>query len=90
MSDKDINGPTICAAYTRLLMTKKEAIPFRCSANVGEMDVDYKAHPTKLLGGCTDIRLELDLVEAVAAAKTDTDSKTLYCPANKSNLLSRE
>jgi hypothetical protein len=87
MNDKDINGPTIFAAYTRLLMTKKEAIPLRCRANVGEKNVEYKSHPTKLLGGCTGIRLVLDLVEAVAAAKAENGSKILLCPANKLNPL---
>jgi hypothetical protein len=67
-----------------LLMTKKTAIPFHCRAWAGEMDGKYKAHPMKLLGGCTDIRLVIDLVEA---AKAETGSKILFCPANKSNQL---
>jgi hypothetical protein len=83
MLDGYINGPMIFEAYGRLLMTK-EATSFLCRPCGGKKDGKYKVHPTKLLGGCTEIRLVSDLFEAVAAAKAETGSKILFSPANKS------
>jgi hypothetical protein len=80
MLDGHINCRMIFEAYARLLMTKKAAL-YHCRKCGGEKD---RNHRTKLLGGCTEIRLVSDLFEAVAASKAETGSQILFYPANKS------
>ena len=64
MLDPQFNGWRIFEAYTHELMANGASAPYECQACVGSNSKEYKKKRTVTLGGCSAVRLVLDIVQA--------------------------